>query len=146
MKYSKQLSIELPADDDGMIGRECPRCQGRFTVHMERFERGGYLNLRCPYCQFIAEADTFLTGEQRAHVYSIQRDELLTMTEDMMADIMEEVFSGTDFEVTGGDADFGNVPIESPEFSTETDDIACTECGFQYGVADGRDGVCPVCR
>lgn len=146
MKYSKQLSIELPPDDNGMIGRECPRCRGRFTVHMDRLERGGYLNLRCPYCRFIAEADTFLTGEQRAHIYSIQRDELLTMTEDMMTDIIEEVFSGTDFDVTGSNADFGNVPIKSPEFSTATNDISCPECSFLYGVADGRNGVCPVCR
>lgn len=147
MKYSRQLSIELPPDANGNLGRECPRCRGRFTIDMKGFEEGGHLNLRCPFCEFISESDKFLTSEQREYVHSIQRDELLTLAEDTMSDILEEVFSGSEFEVTDGeDIDLGNVSVESPDFDTDTRVVHCDKCGFRYGIETGRSGVCPVCR
>lgn len=147
MKHTKRMTIELPSDENGMLGRECPRCQGRFTVHGELFEKRGFLNLRCPYCEFIAEADQFLTGEQRAHVYSLQRDELLGLAENVMSEIVENAFSQSGFDLNlNNDLDLGNVHIESPHFTTETDSMRCDDCGFQYGVKVDKDSVCPVCR
>lgn len=147
MKHSRQLSIELPTDANGYIGRECPRCSGRFKIDIENFEEGGHLNLRCPFCEFISESDRFLTSEQREYVHSIQRDELLTLAEDKMSELLEDVFSGSEFEVTGGeDIDLGNTSVKSPGFDTDTTNIHCDKCGFHYSLETGRSGVCPVCR
>ncbi|MXR40059.1 hypothetical protein GRX01_01620 [Halobaculum sp. WSA2] len=140
MRVSKQISIEFP-DDGGMIGRECPRCQGRFTVDRERYEDSGFRNLRCPYCGFIAELDRFMTGEQRGYAHSVQQGELYDLAEEML----EEALSDIGFESTGG-IDFGGTPTESPQFSTETELVECGECGFCFGTEVGREGVCPVCR
>lgn len=147
MKQSKRISIELPADDSGMIGRECPRCNGRFKIDADEFSDGGYLNLRCPYCAFIDDADRFLTGEQRNYIHAIQQDELLTLAEDMMGDILDDVFSGSSFETSGtDDLDFGNVYVSAPEFETDTDRVTCDDCAFTFELAADRDGNCPVCR
>ena len=148
MRYTRKVSIELPGDDSGMIGRECPRCTGQFKVDMESFGDSGYQNLRCPYCRFIAEEDRFMTGGQRAYIEQIQENEMRRLTEDVMGDIMGDVFSGEMFDLkSSGDPDFGSVPVASPEFTLETDLVECGECSFRYAVDTGSSpSHCPVCR
>lgn len=147
MRYQKDLLIEFPADEDGMVGRECPRCTGRFTIQTEEFEERGFLNLRCPYCEFISKAEQFQTGEQRAYAYSTQQNELRRIAEQVIEEQLDQMFSssGLDIERTEP-VEFGTVPIESPQFSTQTELHTCSQCKFPYGIEPGQTGCCPVCR
>lgn len=150
--HSKPLSIQLPETEDGMVGRQCPRCQGKFAVHLQSFEDQCYLNLRCPYCKFIDEADRFLTGNQRAYLKAVGQDELLQFSGDLAGEILSDAFSGlsnSDFfelDTDFSDIDFGSRNIPSPELDISTERVSCPECAFGYALEEDRNGVCPVCR
>lgn len=150
MTSRRRRSLSIPADDDGFLGRECPRCRGRFKIDITRYDDRGFMNLRCPYCRFVAELDTFTTGEQRGYINSTAQNFARQVAEQ----ITEEAFSGLsggsssaiEIDIDTGDVDFGHVPTESPVFTTDIDHVSCDDCEFPYGVETGEDGVCPVCR
>lgn len=150
MRTIRQRSLSIPTDDDGMLGRECPRCRGRFQIDLEYYESRGYMNLRCPYCRFISELDNFTTGEQRAYIYSTTRNMAFQAAEEAFEEAFEGISGSSsgsvEFSVDAGDIDFGRVQTESPEFTTEVSDVECEECGFSFRIKPDSEGVCPVCR
>lgn len=150
MTAERRQSLEIPADDHGRLGRECPRCHDQFKIDIERYEDRGFMNLRCPYCKFIAELDRFTTGEQRQYMYATTQNLALRTMEDLLEDTFGDIsgFSSdhVELEVTGGDVDFGRVAAEPPFIETAVEDVTCDDCGFSYSVMAERDGVCPVCR
>lgn len=108
------------------------------------------MNLRCPYCRFIAELDRFTTGEQRQYLYATTRNLALRSMEELVEETFGDLsgFSNdyVEFDVNMDDVDFGRVPSESPLFETEVEDVVCNECGFAYSIIEGRNTTCPVCR
>jgi hypothetical protein len=150
MTRVRRRSLEIPVDEDGMLGRECPRCRSQFKIDLERYEDRGFMNLRCPYCRFISELDNFTTGEQRGYLYSVSRNFALSTMEDLIEDVFDGSSSsssgGVKFEVDAGDVDFGRVETEPPTISIELEEVVCDEFGFSFQVEVGSKGVCPVCR
>lgn len=150
MTRVRRRSLEIPVDDDGMLGRECPRCRCQFKIGLERYEDRGFMNLRCPYCRFISEMDEFMTGEQRGYQYSVTQNFALDVMEDMIEEVFDGVSSsssgGIEFEVDSGSVDFGRVETEPPTISADLERRDCDECGFSYRVEGESEGVCPVCR
>lgn len=150
MTQVRRRSLEIPVDDEGMLGRECPRCRSQFKIDLERYEDRGFMNLRCPYCMFISEMDNFTTGEQRGYLYLVSRNLALSTIEDLIEDVFDGSSSsssgGVEIEVDAGDVDFGRVETELPTISTELEEEVCDECGFSFQVELGSNGVCPVCR
>jgi len=147
------VNIDLPTDDEGMLPRQCPNCDGSFAIHGETYEDEHYLNLRCPYCEWVAEFDEFLTEEQAAYGEAVAENEARRMLEAEVADMFEDAFSGvgsSDFievETNTDEIDFGHRSTPSPHLPIETDQVTCGECGFRYAVKDGTDdSSCPVCR
>jgi rubrerythrin len=147
------VNIDLPTDEAGMLPRQCPNCDGQFAIHGETYEQEHYLNLRCPYCEWVAEFDEFLTEEQAEYGEAVAENEARRMLEDEFAEMFEDAFSGTgssDFievETNTDEIDFGHQDTPSPHLPVETDQLACSECGFSFAVEQGReDGSCPVCR
>lgn len=150
MTSIRRRSLEIPSDDASRLGRECPRCHGQFKIDLKRYEDRGFMNLRCPYCRFIAELDRFMTGEQRQYMYATTQNLAFQTTEELVENMFGDIsgFSNDfiEFEVDAGDVNFGRVPSESPLLKTDVKDVMCDECGFSYSVVTGQDGVCPVCR
>lgn len=148
MTSRRRRSLSIPADDDGFLGRGCPRCRGRFKIDMAQYDDRGFMNLRCPYCRFVSELDTFTTGEQRGYIYSSTQNFARQIAERITKDSLGGL-SGRSSGVINidiGDVDFGRVPTKSPIFKTDIDHVSCDDCGFAYGIETGEDGVCPVCR
>lgn len=108
------------------------------------------MNLRCPYCRFISELDNFITGEQRAFLYSTTQNVARGAAEQIFDDAFGELsgFSNgpVDFEIDIGDSDLGRAPVNSPSSDTDLETVSCDDCGFSYGLAEVSEGVCPVCR
>lgn len=149
----KVVNITLPTDEDGMLPRQCPNCDQPFAIHGQTYEDEHYLNLRCPYCEWIEEFDEFLTEEQAQFAKATATNEALDMAGDIIGDALKDAFGGIksskNFKVksSGGDVDFGSVDAPSPHLQVDTDLITCDECGFKYGVKQGAEGThCPVCR
>jgi len=149
----KEVNITLPTDENGLIPRQCPHCDGKFTIHSETFEEQQYLNLRCPYCEWVEDVDEFLTEEQAAYSEAVAETELRRMAEKEFAEMWEDTFSGlssNDFievETNTDEIDFGLRNAPSPHLSIETMQVTCSECSFRYAVRrDENDPSCPVCR
>lgn len=147
------FNIALPKDDEGMLPRQCPNCDRQFAIHGETYEDEHYLNLRCPYCEWITEFDEFLTEEQAAYGEAVLEDEARRIFEREFADIFEDAFSGVssnDFievETNTDEIDFGHRSTPSPHLAIEPDQITCVDCGFQYAIEESIDeSSCPVCR
>ncbi|WP_188979678.1 hypothetical protein [Halocalculus aciditolerans] len=122
--------------ETGMLGRECPRCRSQFKIDLERYEERGFMNLRCPYCKFISELDSFTTGEQRGYLYSVTRNFALSTMEDLLEDAFSGLSGsssdGIDIEVDADDVYFGRVETEPPRISGDLVDDVCEECGFSF--------------
>lgn len=148
----KELNIDLPADEDGFLPRQCPNCNQKFSIHTDTYEQRHYLNLRCPYCGWIEEFDEFLTQEQAEYAEAVAQNELRRMAEGIIDDAFEDAFSGfssdfIDIETETEEADFGEVTAPSPQINIDTQAINCSTCGFKYKVRDDTENEsCPVCR
>ena len=147
------VSIDLPTDDEGMLPRQCPNCDRQFTIHGDTYESKNYLNIRCPYCEWVAEFDEFLTEGQAAYGEVVAENEARRMLEEELGDVFEDAFSdvgSSDFlegETNTDEVDFGHRPPPSPDLDIETDETACADCGFRYTIEEATDDFsCPVCR
>ena len=147
------VNIDLPTDEAGMLPRQCPHCDGKFAIHGETYEQEHYLNLQCPYCEWIAEFDEFLTDEQAEYGEAVAETEARQMLEEEFADMFEDAFSGvgsSDFievETNTDEIDFGHRNTPSPHLAIQTDQVTCSDCGFRFAVEEGTgDSSCPVCR
>lgn len=66
-----QVSITLPPDEKGMVGRECPECKLVFNIKPGTGLKGEHLPCHCAYCGHIAPHDQFFTKEQIEYAKSI---------------------------------------------------------------------------
>lgn len=149
----KLISVPLPTDDRGFLPRSCPRCSKRFEIHLSSYEAGHFLNLRCPYCRFIAEFEEFLTSDQAEYAEDLVRNEALGMAEDQIPKAVEDLLAGMDagaFEIEGksGDVRFDRESVADPLGQASMEPEECEGCGFLFGVDSNyeRETHCPVCR
>lgn len=65
-RFPKQISIPIPMDATGMVGRECPNreCEGYFKIQPGTGLEGDDLLCVCPYCGQKETSDSFWTKEQ----------------------------------------------------------------------------------
>jgi len=149
----KEINIDLPTDSDGFLPRQCPNCEKKFAIQGESYEEEHYLNLRCPYCEWIAEFDDFLTEEQAQYAEAVAENEARKMAEKEVGKALEDAFSGfksndsVEVETSTDDIDFGHREPPSPHLPIATQEVSCSECSFSYIVRTGTsDHTCPVCR
>lgn len=148
----KGWSIDLPVDDNEMLPRQCPNCEQAFLIHLPRYTEGMYLNLRCPYCEWVADSDEFVTDDQAEYAAVVGENELRNMAEDTLNDALDDIFgelnSSKHFSVNRGSSrvDFGRHSLPSPIADYQIDKSDCNNCGFSYSTLPNSDPVCPVCR
>jgi len=72
------IKIPIPADEDGMTGRECPNpdCLGYFKIKLGTGLKGENLPCHCPYCGQIANQDHFYTRDQLDYAHSILKNKV----------------------------------------------------------------------
>ena len=66
-----QVSITLPRDEKGMMGRECPECELVFNIKPGTGLKGEDLPCHCAYCGHVAAHDQFFTKAQIEYAKSI---------------------------------------------------------------------------
>ena len=64
-----KISISLPKDDKGYIGRECLDCKRYFKVKSGTGLPSTYCY--CPYCDYEGEHSTFYTAQQVEYARSL---------------------------------------------------------------------------
>jgi hypothetical protein len=66
-----RISVPIQSNEDGYTGRECPSCEGYFTVTFGTGLKGEGLPCHCPYCGHTEEHDQFWTQEQIEYAESV---------------------------------------------------------------------------
>lgn len=73
MKRTIKVSVDMPKEVDGFMGRECPEtdCQGYFKVKPGTGLTGPNLPCHCPYCGYEGLSDRFWTTDQTKYAQSV---------------------------------------------------------------------------
>lgn len=66
-----QVTITLPRDEKGMMGRECPKCELVFNIKPGTGLKGEDLPCHCAYCGHLAAHDQFFTKAQIEYATSV---------------------------------------------------------------------------
>lgn len=142
-----QISITLPHDEEGFIGRECPvtECKGYFKLQPGTGLKGEKLSCHCPYCGHGAGSDKFFTKAQIEYAKSVVMREV---TGALLKDLKSLEFNhrprgafgiGISMKVSGKPAALRHYR----ESKLETE-VVCERCTLRYKIY-GVFGFCPDC-
>ena len=147
-RLGDNFSIPIPADEDGMRGRECPQsdCEGYFKVQFGTGLKGDGLPCHCPYCGHIAGHDHFWTKAQLEYAKSVAMREV---TDAIHKDLKALEFDhkpqglfgiGISMKVTPG----RQTPIHYYQEKELETKLVCANCTLRYSVY-GVFAFCPDC-
>ena len=147
------MSIQIPSDADGLVGRECPdsSCSpGYFKVKLGTGITKGQGEAYCPYCRNIDEPNDFATKAQIEYAKNV----MLRETEKGISDMIESAIGlgSSRKKRFGGDLISmeisykpGRLPHVRPPIEEELRrDITCPRCGLEHAVF-GLASWCPDC-
>ena len=145
------LAVEIPDDDEGFFGRECPSCRRHFRIASDDYEAlPDEQMLWCVYCGHHDHNDDFVTAQQMARLERAATN----YAEQMATKMLEETFGKMSRRSRGSRDSFIQVswdvepfrPTPLPGINEERliRERACPDCGLRYAVfAEHR--YCPVC-
>src|SRR5574341_130020 len=138
-----QMSVSLPLDEDGMLGRECPSdaCSpGYFKVRPGTGVTHGQTIVYCPYCRREADPSDFHTGEQIRFAQDLAKRQALRSVDRMVRDAFglgssskKRLVNGlvsVDVEYKPGQ----RPPVRQPAEEELRRDIRCPHCGLEHAV------------
>lgn len=142
-----RISITIPPDAEGFIGRECPvpECEGYFKIQPGTGLKGENLPCHCPYCGHGAGSDKFFTKAQVEYAKSVVMREI---TGAMLKDLKSLEFNhqprgafgiGISMKVTGRPT-----AIRYYRESKLETEVTCDRCTLRYTIY-GVFGFCPDC-
>ena len=147
------MSVSVPLDDSGMIGRECPSesCSpGYFKVKPGTGITGDQTVAYCPYCRTVGEPNDFHTTAQIEYAKKIAINEATTGLNDML-----RIGLGLDHrgkkKIGGGllSIEMSLTPARPSAVGRPIDeelrrDLVCSQCGLSHAVF-GLAVWCPDC-
>lgn len=142
------FKINIPADANGMTGRECPveECLGYFKVKFGTGLKGDNVPCVCPYCGHRGPHDTFWTKQQLEYAKSVaMRD----VTDILHMELKKMEFNvpargpfgiGVSMKVERGSP----LPIRYYREKKLETNVTCSSCTLEYAIY-GVFGYCPDC-
>jgi len=142
-----QIFVNIPPDDEGFIGRECPdkKCGSYFKIRPGTGLAGEHIPTHCPYCGHKDDSDKFLTKEQAEYAKSVV---LRQVTGAMIKDLKSLEFNhrprgafgiGMSMKVSGQPTRIHH--YREKKLETE---VVCDRCTLRYTIY-GVFGYCPDC-
>jgi len=143
-----QVSVDIPKDENGFVGRECPqsRCEGYFKIKPGTGLTGKDLPCHCPYCGPVASQNHFWTKEQIEYARSIALSQIVNaVRRDLKSlEFDHKPRSGFGIGLSMKLEPGRPIPIKYyREQSLETH-VQCSSCTLEYAVF-GVFGFCPDC-
>lgn len=143
-----QISVSIPKDEEGYLGRECPQenCLGYFKIKPGTGLSGADLPCVCPYCGYKGPTNTFWTQEQIKYAKSVAMKKI---GDALRADLKKLEFEskpqgsfgiGISMKFKPGKP---NPIFQYREKQLETN-IVCNNCTLHYSVY-GLFTFCPDC-
>lgn len=141
---NKKIKVELPTDEHGLTGRECPTCRGYFKV-----KSGTGLPTSeciCPYCGHKGSHDEFFTHEQVEYVKSVAVRKVLGPE----LSKLEKAFKDLERSTRGGLIQIKvrtsgfNFPLRYYHEKELETHVTCDNCGLEFAIY-GVFANCPDC-
>jgi len=151
MSENIQISINIPLDDEGMIGRECLKCKRYFKLKPGTGLPTDYCH--CPYCEYEGKSDTFWTPAQIEYAESIAMNEALNRIINPSLKKLEKTFKDLErssrnsliqFKVKISGGDF-SVPVKFYKEKELETTVTCNNCGLVFSIF-GVFARCPDCK
>lgn len=140
----KELRINLPTDEHGLTGRECPSCKNYFKV---KFGTGlPTSHCICPYCREEADHSQFFTEAQIEYARSFAVREVLGPE----LRKLERSFKELERSTRGGFIQFKvktsgfNFPLKYYQERELETHVICDHCGLEFAIY-GVFANCPDC-
>lgn len=139
------VSVPLPHDDQGMIGRACPECEAYFKLKL-----GTGLpteDCRCPYCGHKAHISDFATEEQLEYATSVAMQEISENLIGPMIDRMSRDMqrsSRNSFIKLSMSYKPSTVAISRYQERELESHVTCSACALEFAVY-GVFANCPDC-
>ena len=144
-RLGNQISIRIPHDKDGYMGRECPTCESYFKVTPGTGITTGKPPCHCPYCGKVGSSNEFFTKAQIRYAKSVAFNKI---TDAVLSDLKELEF---DIKPRGGFGIGMSMKVEGrphpirhyhePKLET---DVNCDQCTLRYAIY-GVFAYCPDC-
>jgi len=151
MSNNIRIKVDIPLDENGMIGRECLECKKYFKL-----KPGTGLptsHCHCPYCDYEGESDTFWTDAQNEYVKSIALKQAFTQIikpslENLAASFKDLERSTRNsfikFKVRTSEITY-SVPIKYYSEKDLETTLTCDNCGLIFSIY-GVFAQCPDCN
>ncbi len=146
MNKGISVSVSIPKDDEGMIGRECPKCKTYFKITPGT----GLHNIThciCPYCEHKDGSKSFTTKEQLDFAKSVAVKQVLGPSLQKLEDSFKKLERTTRhslIQINVKGTGF-SLPIKYYlERDLETH-VQCDHCGLIFAVY-GIFASCPDCN
>src|ERR1700722_17571234 len=134
-RLGSQISVPIPRDENGLIGRECPasECECYFKIQPGTGLKGDDLPCHCPYCGRKAGQNKFFTKAQIEYAKSVALNQL---TGALLKDMKALEFNhrprgafgiGISMKVTGQPA-----PIRRYREKQLETEVVCDKCTLRY--------------
>jgi hypothetical protein len=138
----KTFSVKIKKDDEGYLGRECPKCEKYFKIKLGT-GIPDLSNCYCPYCQHLGPQDHFWTKQQVEHARSVVLNQI---SEDLLKSMkkMETKPKGNQLISIGITVKGMPIPIAYYTEKELEERVECRNCTLQFAIY-GAFGFCPDC-
>lgn len=145
-RLGDRIVTKIRPDDEGFIGRECPKCRGYFKIDLGTGLKQEELPCHCPYCGHAAERDRFVTEDQIAYARSVARRKVVdAFRRDLKAlEFSHKPIRGSGIDISLKVKHGQTIPIHRYKESQLETEIVCTNCTLRYSVY-GVFAFCPDC-
>jgi hypothetical protein len=145
--HNDVISVKMPSDEKGMVGRNCPRRDcGKYFKLKPGTGLKGDVPCHCPYCGHVGGSDDFWTPEQKKYAKAVAMNyasgEIHRMLKGMEFETKPQgpFGIGISMKVTGGPQRF-HYSYREKELET---DVVCDRCTLVYAIY-GAFAFCPDC-
>lgn len=142
------FKVDIPVDEDGYFGRECPSCEQHFRVAHEDYDGlPDEVRLWCVYCGHNDDHSDFMTKQQleratrAASDYAVQ---MIGRTLDRSFGRMARQSRTSMVRITYRSQPFYPAPLPGIDEERLVRERECDDCGLRYAVF-GEHRFCPVC-
>jgi hypothetical protein len=145
------VSVSIPLDENGMMGRECLECELYFKLKPGTGIETEHCH--CPYCDYEGNADTFWTQAQLEYAQSIAMKQAFNKIVKPQLDKLTNSFKQLErnsrnsiiqFKVTTSGNDF-RFPIKYYSESELETSLTCDNCRLEFAIY-GVFSNCPDCN
>ncbi len=145
------ISVPIPTDERGLVGRRCPACLRYFKLKLGTGLPTETCN--CPYCEHASDISDFTTPEQEEHVRSVGLREAQERILKPMMRRFGESLKSIERATSGGliqirvevRDDWRSIPLALYREREVETGITCEACGLEFAVY-GVFAACPDCK